>query len=278
MRLLPALFFVFLFSLSMGLRAATPIIPLWPQLAPGTENTENKERIEGNSIFAVHQPALSVYRVKNKKTPTPAVMVLPGGGYKKLVMEKEGYKVARWLNKNGISAFVLKYRLSPDNALRDAQRAVSLIRHDAEKYHIDPDKIGVIGFSAGANATANLVMNHDARKTWDAIDKVSSRPDFWIGVYGAYQSVYGDAKKFGARKNISPAFLVHAADDSRVPVDESLQFFSALSKRGTPAELHVFEQGEHGFALETNRGEAITSTVEAWSSRCLEWLKVRGML
>lgn len=193
-------------------------------------------------------------------------------------MEKEGYKVARWLNENGIAAFVLKYRLNRDEALRDAQRAVSVIRKDADKYGIDKNKIGVIGFSAGAHLACNLAMNYLDRKYYDSIDIVSSRPDFWIGVYGVYKGTYGISGKSKVIENSPPAFLVHAGNDSKVPVLSSVELYIDLKKNGVPAELHVYEQGEHGFALEEGRGAAIKSTVTDWSKRCIEWLKLRGIL
>jgi acetyl esterase/lipase len=198
-------------------------------------------------------------------------------------MEKEGYKVARWLQENGTAAFVLKYRLDPREALRDAQRAVSLIRKEAEKYGIDENKIGVIGFSAGAHLAGNLVENNEDRISYDEIDAVSSRPDFWVGVYGIYGDFGGSGnhrsiKEFEAHKDIPPTFLVHAGNDSRVNVLGSVELYIALKEKGVPAELHVYEEGEHGFALETDRGPEVTSTVTDWSKRLLEWLKVRGIL
>ncbi len=212
-----------------------------------------------------------------------AVIVSPGGGYRKIVMEKEGYKVARWLNENGIAGFVLKYRLNPEEALRDAQRAVSLVRKEAEKYNIDENKIGVMGFSAGAHLAGNLVEDNEDRESYDEIDAVSSRPDFWAGVYGSYGDVGGSggkrfAKKLEVRKDIPPTFLVHAGYDSKVPVLGSVKLYINLKEKGVPAELHVYEQGEHDFALELNRGPVVTSTVTDWPIRFIEWLKVRGIL
>jgi acetyl esterase/lipase len=271
-----------LLAISFSQQAQTQVVNIWPGLAPGSENVENREQwTDSKDVSNVYQPDLTVYLPEHTEGLSPAVIVLPGGGYRKLVMEKEGYKVARWLKENGMAAFVLKYRLNPEEALRDAQRAVSLLRKEADNYGIDGKKIGVIGFSAGAHLAGNLVENNQDRERYDEIDAVSSRPDFWAGVYGAY----GDrsrnnrsVKAFEAHKDIPPTFLVHAGNDSRVNVMGSVELYSALIEKGVPVELHVYEQGEHGFALEKDRGAAVTSTVTDWSKRFLAWLQVRGIL
>ena len=268
-----------LFAICFSAQAQTQVVKIWPNLAPGTETMEDQEQWrDGKSVIDVYQPDLTVFLPEQQAAPSPVVMVFPGGGYRQVVMEKEGYKVARWLNENGIAAFVLKYRLNPEQALRDAQRAISLIRKEADKYHIDKNKIGVIGFSAGAHLAGNLVFNHQNRENYDEVDLFSSRPDFWIGIYGSYKYINLPDQKVSDQVIIPPAFLVHAGNDSKVPVEASVELYSELKKRGVPAELHIYEQGEHGFALETNRGDAVTSTVTAWSRRCLEWLKLREIL
>lgn len=272
-------YFLLLFTISITVQAQNQIVKIWPNLAPGSESVMNNEQWTGTkNVSNVYQPDLTIFLPEHQAGRTPAVVVFPGGGYTQIVIEKEGYKVARWLNENGIAAFVLKYRLNRDEALRDAQRAVSVIRNDAEKYGIDKNKIGVIGFSAGAHLACNLVMNHLDRKNYDSVDAVSSRPDFWIGVYGVYKGIYGASGKSGVIQNTPPAFLVHAGNDSKVPVLSSVELYIDLKNNGVPAELHVYEQGEHGFALEVDRGPAIKSTVTDWSKRCLDWLKLRGIL
>lgn len=274
-----ALYFFLLIAVPVSALPQDQIVKIWPNLAPGSETAENREQwTDGKSVTNVYQPDLTVYVPEHHQAePSAAVLVFPGGGYRQVVMEKEGYKVARWLNEHGISAFVLKYRLNPDDALRDAQRAISLIRNDASKYNIDKNRIGVIGFSAGAHLAFNLALNPDDHESHDAIDAVSSRPDFLIGVYGAYSGLYSGDGKTGGLDDIPPVFLVHAGNDSRAPVRESVDLYIELKRHAVPAELHVYEQGEHGFALETDRGKAVTSTVIDWSERLLEWLKVRGI-
>jgi acetyl esterase/lipase len=263
---------IFMVTVSFSAHAQDRTIKIWPDLAPGSERLENNEVwTERKSVANVYQPDLTVFLPAHKKGLTPAIIVFPGGGYRQVVMEKEGYKVAHWLNRNGIAAFVLKYRLDPGNALRDAQRAVSLIRTEAKQYNVDPHRIGVMGFSAGAHLAANLAMNHQKRPGHDVVDAASSRPDFMIGIYGTYSRVK-------IQDDTPPIFLAHAGDDSRVSAEDSVTFYLALRSKAIPSELHVYEQGEHGFALETDRGPAVTSTVVSWSARCLEWLKVRGVL
>lgn len=261
---------------AFSVNAQEKVVKIWPGLAPGSEGVTDKEQwVDGREVSNVYQPDLTIFLPENRQVPSPAMIVFPGGGYRKVVMEKEGYKIARWLNESGVAAFVLKYRLERDEALRDAQRALALVRHDAKSYGIDKDKIGIIGFSAGAHLAGNLAANHRDHERHDEIDDVSSRPDFWISVYGAYRDIIRDADR---PKDIAPAFLVHAGDDSRVSAAASVELYSLLSGAGIPAELHIYEQGEHGFALETDRGPAVTSTVESWSGRLLAWLKVRGIL
>lgn len=263
---------ILFFALSFGVQAQNEVINIWPKLAPGSENIENKEQWrDKRSVTNVYQPDLTVFLVKSQTELTPAVIIFPGGGYSQVVMAKEGYKIAEWFNENGITAFVLKYRLNRKTALRDAQRAMSLIRSDAAKYNIDKNKIGVIGFSAGAHLAGNLSSNYLKRDNYDSIDNKSSRPDFMIGVYSSYQGIK-------AHENFPPTFLVHAGNDLKASVEGCVELYKNLNKNKVPVEMHIYEHGGHGFALETNKGEATTSTVKDWSSRCIEWMKLKGIL
>jgi Esterase/lipase len=193
------------------------------------------------------------------------MLVFPGGGYKKLTMRKEGYSIANWAAENGIAAFVLKYRLDRKDALRDAQRAMSFIRSNAAEYNIDKDKIGTIGFSAGAHLSANLAINHDERENTDKIDAASAKPNFWIPIYGGFWQIFGQPGKFIPLNELPPTFIVHASNDSKAPVSSSINLFSRLHEQNVPVEMHIYAQGEHGFALERGRGETTTSTVDNWS-------------
>ena len=263
---------ILLFAISFSVQAQNEVIKIWPDLAPGSENTENKEQWrDKRSVTNVYQPDLTVFLADSQARPKPAVIIFPGGGYNQVVMEKEGYKIAGWLNEHGITAFVLKYRLNRETALRDAQRAVSQIRSYAAKYNIDSNKIGVIGFSAGAHLAGNLASNYLERERYDSIDTASSRPDFMIGVYSSYPGVK-------VHENFPPTFLVHAANDLKAPVLGCVQLYKSLIENKIPVEMHIYEYGGHGFALETDKGDTITSTVLDWSGRCIEWLKLKGIL
>lgn len=269
-----------LFSiLSTSTFCQNKVVDIWPGLAPGSENIEDKEEWRnGKSVINVYQPELTVFLPKNADQSTPSVLVIPGGGYRQVVMQKEGYKIAKWLNDNNIAAFVLKYRLDKSDALRDGQRAMSYLRSKSTEFNIDPNKIGAIGFSAGAHLACNLTMHHDMKTKTDNIDDLSSLPDFWIGIYGRYDALLDNIPEDESPKNNTPVMLVHAGNDTKVPVSSSLKMYAYLKEHGIPAELHVYDAGEHGFALETNRGAAITSTVTDWSRRCIDWLTLRGIL
>lgn len=265
-------YIIIFFTVSFSLKAQNEVIKIWPELAPGSENIENKEQWRDNrSVTNVYQPDLTVFYASGQAKPTPAVVIFPGGGYNQVVMAKEGYNIAEWLNEQGITAFVLKYRLNRDAALRDAQRAMSLIRSNAAKFNIDRNKLGVIGFSAGAHLAGNLSSNYLNRQYYDSIDIESSRPDFMIGVYSSYQGIK-------CHENFPPTFLVHAGNDLKAPVQGCVELYLSLCENKIPVEMHIYEHGGHGFALEKDRGEAITSTVMDWSSRCIEWLKLKGIL
>ena len=262
------LLFPFLLFLTAQAAAQNKVIKIWPGLATDTENRTDEEKTISGNITNVYQPDLTIFTPENADAEGPAVVVLPGGGYRQIVINKEGYKIAQWLNKNGITAFVLKYRLRPPEALRDVQRTVSLLRADAEKYNINPENIGMIGFSAGGHLAANLSTYYEKEKFVDRIDSVSCKPDFMISVYGAVGQFVNDVNK-----NTPPAFLVHASDDPKVPVTQSVDYYLALHKNGVPAELHVYEKGGHGFALRD-----VNKPVISWAVRCIDWMKVQGIL
>jgi acetyl esterase/lipase len=261
------------FSMAIILLAAPlysqdKVIKIWPGLAPGTEDRTNDEKTENGSVTNVYQPDLTIFLPEKINGNKPAVIVMPGGGYKQVVMKKEGYAIADWLNKNGIAAFVLKYRLNQNEALQDAQRALSLLRSYSGEYNINANNIGVIGFSAGGHLAANLSTHFEKTKIIDKIDSVGCKPDFMISVYGAVGPFVEDINK-----NTPPAFLVHAGDDPKVPVDASIDYYLALHKNGVPAELHVYEKGGHGFALRDTDKPVIS-----WAIRCIDWMRVQGIL
>jgi acetyl esterase/lipase len=254
-----------LFSRSV---AQQRVITIWPGLAPGTEQSQNNETLVDGRITNVYQPNLTVFLPARSDSNHPAIVVFPGGGYTHLAIEKEGYAVGRWLNDNGIAAFVLKYRLNAGDALQDARRALSLVRSQAGEFGIDPARIGVMGFSAGGHLAANLAAHYRKDSFMDAVDSVSSKPDFMVLVYGKVGPFVD-----GVGKETPPAFLVHADDDTRIPVSESIRYYQALHDNGVPAELHVYEKGGHGFALLKDRGAVLS-----WAQLCIDWMKTRGMV
>lgn len=268
--------------------AQTEKISLWSGLAPGTEGRKNTEVVDdGGNFSQVFQPELTCFPAPNQSTPAPAILVCPGGGYRSVVMQKEGVRVAQWFQKRGFTVFVLKYRLAPPEALQDARRAMRVIRGQAAQYRIDPTKISAVGFSAGGNLCARLAVTYAASDVADETDKISSRPDFCAPIYGVLESPnranlppgqLNDqlnqriAIKDALTSETPPMFLAHAVDDERVPVEQSLNLFVALKAKGIPAELHLYEKCGHGFALDPERGHATS-----WGEAFILWLKAHGV-
>jgi acetyl esterase/lipase len=260
-------FFIFILFYTANF-AQQDFINIWPGLTPGTEGKINNEKINDGSITDVYQPGIKVFLPEKCDDNHPAILVLPGGGYKQIVIDKEGYKIAEWLNKNGIAVFVLKYRLKPEDAFNDGQRAISFIRSKAREYNIDPGRVGVIGFSAGGHLAAGISTKDEKNYMNDKIDSISSVPDFMISVYGAVSRLISDISG-----KTPPTFLVCTCDDEKVPAEQSVNYYLALKKNGVQAELHVYEKGMHGFALLKDRGY-----VSTWADRCIDWMKGRGFL
>jgi len=244
------------------------VIQIWQPEAQAAKYQQYIEQETSNNITEVHQPYLTVFLPIKNDANHPAVLIFPGGGYNQIVINKEGYRIAKWLNDNGIAAFVLAYRLDRDAALLDAQRALSLVRSRAKEFSVDPDRIGVMGFSAGAHLCANVATHFNKSIRSDFIDSVSCKPNFMVLVYGIYDSLIKLVDK-----ETPPAFLAHASDDEKVPVSQSIDLFSALRKAGVPSEMHIYEKGGHGFALLEDRGPVIS-----WAQRCIDWMKIRGIL
>lgn len=243
-------------------------------------------------------PTLTLYPADE---PNGAAMVVcPGGGYGGHA-DHEGEPVARWLNTLGVTGVVLKYRLGPQSRhpmmLQDAARAVRTVRARAEEWGVDPQRVGILGFSAGGHLASTLATHFETGRpeAADPVDRLSSRPDVAVLVYpvitlqephvhaGSRQNLLGDAPAEDLVALLSnetqvtaatpPSFLVHAADDGPVPPENSLLFALALSRCGVPFSLHVYEKGGHGFGLGT--GDPVLS---AWPARCAEWLQGRGFL
>lgn len=279
---------------------APKVIQLWEGAIPyATENSEFKEiEILKDSVVSrleqVSQPTLTVF--KPEISNGTAVVIFPGGGYHHLAINKEGYKVAEWLNTLGITAFVLKYRLPNDaimkdksiGPLQDAQKALRYVRAKAEEWQIKPNKIGVIGFSAGGHLAATLSTQY-YKNVYDTENTISAKPDFSILIYpvismkesvthqGSKMNLLGESPSKEKIKNFSnelqvdiatpPTFLVHATDDKSVPVQNSLDYYSALKAHKIPVEMHIYQSGGHGFGLGS------IATLHSWTIACTIWLK-----
>lgn len=264
-------------------------VPLWEAGAPGALGAEDADR-----------PSLTIYRAARAATGT-GVVVAPGGGYGNLAMDHEGRQVAAYFNAMGVSAFVLKYRLGPRYRhpipLGDAQRAVRLVRHRAAELGVRPDRVGMMGFSAGGHLTASAGTTFDRGRAdaADPIERASSRPDFLVLGYpvisfdprithaGSVRNLLGDApdpaliERLSNERHVTadtpPTFLFHTTADTGVPPENSVRFYLALVRAKVPAELHIFENGPHGVGL-----ALWDPALSAWPELLTSWLRGRGLL
>jgi len=267
-------------------------VRLWPGDAP-----------EAKGKACEDTPALTIFEPHQGNGNGSAVILLPGGSYKNLAANLEGRQVADWFTVRGFRAFVLSYRLSSNGyllpiPLLDARRAIQTVRARALDYHIDPNRIVVIGFSAGGHlaalaATQPVPGNPDAE---DPIDRASSRPDFlvlgypWIGAISADTSHLSYCKLYNVMdrcealrlayspdlfvtKDTPPTFWYHTFDDQTVPVEQGLRFYEALVKAGVPSEAHIFAKGPHGTGI--GKGDA---SLDQWPSLLETWLRAQGLL
>lgn len=266
-----------------------PVIPLSNQKDPAVA--------EGDGLTA---PLLHLFLLEKAELPRPAVIVCPGGGYHGLAIDYEGVDVARWLNGHGVSAFVLEYRVSPHRhpaPIRDAQTALRLVRANAAAWNIDPERVGMLGFSAGGHLVSTAATHAEIvdPPIDDALKSFNFRPDFTVLIYpvisfsppfghiGCRDNLLGpdaDAAVAASLNNdeqvtqsTPPAFLVHSSGDSVVSSENSVAYYLALLRAGIPAELHVYEQGEHGYGM--GKGDPALST---WPGLCIHWMRKRGIL
>jgi acetyl esterase/lipase len=295
-------------------------IRLWTNGAPGSEGIAAQEvstpsraakysKLPGN-FTVTHYPSIYVFLPPKEKATGAAMIVAPGGGHRQLVMEKEGWEMADWLNERGMAAFVLKYRLAriqgstyslPKEVYADSARAIRLVRSRAAEWGVDPARIGIIGFSAGGEVAGMIGVKYDAgaSESADPIERVSSRPDFNILIYpfyrpgsagprpaiaapgGAPPSVAPQALQpivanadFPLQPDTPPVFMVCTTDDPS-HVIPTVKFYLELVARKVPAEMHIYEYGEHGFGLRATKKPG--SPVESWPARLTEWLAARGI-
>lgn len=265
------------------------IVPLWENDAPGALGKEDSDT-----------PTIAVYRAPQRPNGT-SVIIAPGGAYGALAMVYEGRQEAYWFNSMGVTAFVLKYRLGPRYRhpieLGDAQRAIRTVRARAKEFGVLPDRIGMMGFSAGGHLTSTAGTHFDDGKpdAPDPIDRVSSRPDFLILAYpvvsfdpaithaGSVRNLLGDSpdpkliedlsNELRVTERTPPTFLFHTANDGAVPVENSVRFFLALRKAKVPAEMHIFESGPHGVGM-----ALYDPALAQWPALLANWLRARGLL
>ena len=284
------LFFIFL---SCAMIKAQEIIPLYDAAIPNSKvaPADYKESFGGGMFRNVTSPTLEIYLPEKGKETGTAVVICPGGGYSVVVYQGEGVSNAKELAKNGIAAFVLKYRLPVDaimtdkstGPLQDAQQAIKLVRENAVKWNIDPAKIGIMGFSAGGHL-ASTVATHFEKALIDNPKGTSLRRDFQVVVYPVISMqqalTHRDSRKqllgeqpsqqlvdlfsneLQVKENTPPAYITHAADDNVVDVDNSINYFEALRRHKVPVEMHIYPKGGHGFIF-GRRG---------WMTSLLEWI------
>lgn len=260
------------------------VVLLWPNGAPGSEGKTTEESVrvspQGDRIVSsVHRPSLTVYLPSPESATGAAVIIAPGGGHSELWMDHEGYNVAQWLAAHGVAGYVLKYRLAREKGstytvegdeLRDIQRAIRLVKARSAEWGIRPERIGVMGFSAGGELAALAGTRYDDgdRSAADPIDRQSSKPAFMALLYPAIP------KDMRPSKDTPPAFLACGEND-RTDISQGLpELYLAMKKAGVSAELHVYTGVGHGFGLrETTKGP-----VAMWPSRFLEWMGAKGFL
>ncbi|MCB0548513.1 MAG: alpha/beta hydrolase [Phaeodactylibacter sp.] len=267
---------------------------LYPQGAPGALGQEAKDK-----------PSLFIYLSDAEKATGAAVMICPGGGYGNLAVEKEGTKIAEWFNSLGVHAFVLKYRLgNPEGTeyqhpamLNDARRGLRIIRSGAEQWGLDPNKVGVMGFSAGGHLASSLGTHFDDGdpEAEDPVERISCLPNFMVLAYpvislntkyvhaGSRRNLLGATPRMEAVNALSnetqvkpltpPTFLFHTDEDTAVPPENSILFYLALREAGIPAELHIYEKGRHGVGFAPD-----DPALSTWKDRLADWLKNRGVV
>ena len=288
-----------LFWLSIAAQAGEPfkVIRLWPEMPPGEKSDPPPEghvskpagrrgaEKPGDRIGNVSIPTISLFSPPAGKANGTAVLVFPGGGYNFVTQAKEGTEICEWLNSLGVTAIQLKYRV-PRRAgqekhvapLQDAQRAVGLIRERAAELGIDPQRIGVIGFSAGGHLAAALATSGAQRTDAgiDAADAVSCRPDFAMLIYPAYFTPANDLTKLAPEVQVTtnhpPTFMVMTEDDSH-HVENVLLYSLALKRAKVPFELHVYPTGGHGYGRRHTGNPVAT-----WPDRATDWLRNQGLL
>jgi acetyl esterase/lipase len=284
-------------ALSTSTPSSPEVLPVWPAEAPGEKGDLGEEKdvtkakdglVGGRPLIRlgnVSKPTLTLYRPPKEKDTGASVVVCPGGGYSILALDLEGTEVCEWLNSIGVTGILLKYRVPARKglekhaaALQDAQRALGLVRFHAKEWNLDPDRVGILGFSAGGHLSAMASTAYETR-TYPAVDdadRESCRPDFAVLIYPAWLVVKDDVTKlapeFKVTPRTSPAFVVMTQDDP-IKVESAVGYGLALKNAHVPVELHLYPKGGHGYGLRPSAND-----VTRWPDRAAEWMKTQGWL
>lgn len=267
--------------ISLAFAAEPAAIPLWAHGAPGSESRKDEpERDDGKgNITHVHNPSITPYIPDASKSTGIAVIICPGGGHEKLCTGHEGYALAEWFQQHGIAAFVFKYRLSREkgstytlqgDAMNDTRRAIRTVRSRAAEWHIKPDHIGIIGFSAGGELAAYSAMKSDPgdASSSDDVEKASSRPDFQALIYP------GKSSTMTVEKGMPPVFILCGYND-RPDISEGMaSLYLKYKDAGVKAELHIYSEAGHGFGYRPGK----TGAAAKWPERFTEWLEDSGFM
>lgn len=303
MKMLKGFLFVFLLVVSYPGISQNVVVPLWTGVIPNYKDIGEKEYRDTTNIVRiskVQKPDIAVFLPSKANATGQAVVICPGGGYHILAYDWEGTDIAKWLNSLGVAGIVLKYRLPADkcniisykSALMDAQRAIRLVRYHAYKWHINPDKVGIMGFSAGGHLASTAGTHYDmgSPDAEDPVERMGCRPDFMILGYPVIsmadsithqgtrtallrsdptsERAHEFSNELHVTTDTPPAFLFLASDDKVVPPENSLLFYKALKDHNVPVEMHIFPEGGHGFSL------AVKNThLSTWTNACAAWLR-----
>jgi acetyl esterase/lipase len=299
MKKIPSTAYLIAALLASGVATASPplVFDLWPGKPPGDLPVRGEEKtyIRNSTLYGtdvlitnVTKPTLTVYSPPRGNNTGTAMVICPGGGYWDLYWEGEGEQVAAWLNSQGMTAIILKYRVprppnvpepeTPIGPQMDAQRAVSTVRSRAAEWGINPKRIGIIGFSVGGHLALATATNFSKRtyERIDSIDDWSSRPDFAVLCYSGFLKLQDKDEIWPGihiPQDTPPVMMVHASDDTMSPSDQSVIMYLALKRARIPVELHIFAKGEHDFGVRQD-GRLPSS----WPQLCINWLHAFGFL
>ncbi|HEX3599602.1 MAG TPA: alpha/beta hydrolase [Lacipirellulaceae bacterium] len=266
------------------LQAGAKVVPLWPAdklTIKGDGGPEVLSMSKGatphvQSVTNIHNPSIELHLAPPEKRNGTAIILAPGGGNKTIVVGSEGTDIVPWLNDLGVSTFILRYRIQPYDSkvegMADTQRAIRTIRANAPEWGVNPNRIGIMGFSAGGEQAAWVALKYDRGQpdAADAVDRVSCRPDFVVMVYAGWKSM----DTSDVPKDTPPTFLTSAGVDDAFHARQTVQFYNALFEAGIPAELHIYSHGGHGGGISPRNGIPFGT----WQDRFVDWARDLDML